>query len=390
MKKRIWRYCKHVLLTIVVLLFVGIGIVVSLHGSIDYGHEPARLNLDKEGPYVFYENDSTVAVNYIRGNKTDGFTVDKDFYQVNSDIQAQCYLPFDDSTFDFRINTGIEIPKSSYNDGQPILAISDIESGYRAFRDFLMATKVIDKNLKWSFGRGHLVLVGDFVDRGFSTTQVLWLIYKLEQEAEKEDGNVHFILGNHELKNLQGKYESASPKYYGVASILSKQHHDLYSSSSFLGRWMASKNTIERINGVLFTHGGIHPDIANFKVTLDEVNRINRDNYRKSYFPKPEKTIEQLLLSTKTGICWYRGYFKDDLSQAEIEKGIDAFDAKAVVVGHTIQWRVNKQFNGRVFAIDVKHPKDYNKNWPNKRSEGLLIEADKFYRVLADGTKKEL
>ncbi|MGB6153216.1 MAG: metallophosphoesterase [Pricia sp.] len=390
MKKRIWRYCKHILSTLIILLLTGVIVVVSLNGSIEYGQNPLRLDLDNEGPYVFYQNDSVLSVRYIRGNKADGFTVDQKAYGINDDIQALCYFPLDDSTFDFRINTSIEIPQSNYNDGQPLLAISDLESGYKTFRDFLVAHKVIDKNLKWIFGRGHLVLVGDFVDRGFSTTQVLWFIYKLEQEAKKEGGNVHFILGNHELKNLQGKYESASPKYYGVASILGKQHHDLYGSCSFLGRWMASKNTIERINGILFTHGGIHPDIANYRTTLDEINQINRDNYRKPYFPKPKKTLEQLLLSTKTGICWYRGYFKNDLSQTEIEKGIDAFDAQAVVVGHTVQWRVNKQFNGKVFAIDVKHPKDYNKNWPNKKSEGLLIDKGKYYRLLANGHKKEL
>ncbi|MGB7393965.1 MAG: metallophosphoesterase [Pricia sp.] len=389
MKKRIWRYCKHIFATIIGLLLIGISVLVSLHGSIDYGHDPTRLNLDKEGPYLFYENDSVLNINYIRGNKTDGFTVESKVHPINNPILARCYFPLDSSAFDFRIDTGIEIPKTSYNDGQPILAVSDIESGYKTFRDFLMAHKVIDQQLRWTFGKGHLVLVGDFVDRGYSTTQVLWFIYKLEQDARKKGGRVHFILGNHELKNLQGKYESASPKYYGVASILGKQHHDLYGPNSFIGRWMASKNTIERINGILFTHGGIHPDVANYKTTLSDINRINRDHYRKPYFPKPEKSIEQLLLSTKTGICWYRGYFKDNLSQAEVEKGINALGAKAVVVGHTLQWQVNKKFDGKVFAIDVKHSKDYKKNWPNKKSEGLLIEKGRYYRLSASVVLKE-
>ena len=85
-----------------------------------------------------------------------------------------------------------------------------------------------------------------------------------------------------------------------------------------------------------------------------------------------------------------RGYFKDDLSQEEVEKGINKFNAKAVVVGHTLQWSVKKLYNGKVFAIDVKHPKDYNKNWPNKKSEGLLITEGKYHRILANGKKLEL
>jgi hypothetical protein len=43
-----------------------------------------------------------------------------------------------------------------------------------------------------------------------------------------------------------------------------------------------------------------------------------------------------------------------------------------------------------VIGIDVKHSKDYHKNWPNKKSEALLIDGEKYYRVLANGRKKEI
>ena len=390
MKKRILRYLKHIFGTIGTLLIVGVIILLSLNGSFEYGTNPLNINLEKEGPYVFYDTDSTLNVNYIRGNKTDGFYLDKTEHPSNEETTVNCYFPLDNSSFDFTIKSEFNTPKAIYSDNQPIIAISDIESGYKTFRDFLINSKVIDQNLNWIFGKGHLVLVGDFVDRGFSTTQVLWFIYKLEQDAKIHGGNVHFIIGNHELYNMQGKFKSASYKYYGVASILGKQHHDLYNQNSFIGKWMASKNTLEIINGNLFTHGGIQPDIANYDITIDEVNEINRANYYKSYFPKPTESVEQLILSNRKGICWYRGYFRDDLSQEEVEKGIDKFNAKAVIVGHTVQRKVKKLYNGKVFGIDVKHPKDYNKNWPNKKSEGLLITEGKYYRVLANGKKKEL
>jgi hypothetical protein len=390
MKKRILRYLKHIFGTIICLLLVGLMVVLSLNGSLEYGNNPLAINLEKDGPYVFYETDSTLNVNYIRGNKTDGFYLDKTAYQSKDEILASCYFQLDTSSFNFIIKSEIISPKATYDDNQPILAVSDIESGFKTFRDFLIKNKVIDENLDWIFGKGHLVLVGDFVDRGFSTTQVLWFIYKLEQEAKKQGGHVHFIIGNHELYNMQGKFKSASYKYYGVASILGKQHHDLYNQNSFIGKWMASKNTLELINGHLFTHGGIHPDIAKYDVSIDQVNQINRENYYHSYYPKPKKSVEQLILSNKKGICWYRGYFKDDLSQEEVEKGIDKFNAKAIVVGHTLQWSVKELYQGKVFAIDVKHPKDYNKNWPSKSSEGLLIIDGKYYRLLADGEMLEL
>lgn len=387
MKKRIILYLKNVLGTILVVLVIGIAVLVCLNGSFEYGSNSLKMNLEKEGPYVFYENDSTLNVNYIRGNKTDGFYLDKTKHAINELIPASCYFSLDASSFDFNLKWEFEIPKTTYSDNQPIIAISDIESSYKTFRDFLIANKVLDSNLNWIFKKGHLVLLGDFVDRGFSTTQVLWFIYKLEQEAKKQGGKVHFIIGNHELYNMQGKYESASYKYYAVANILGKQHHDLYNENSFLGKWMASKNTMELINGHLFAHGGIHPDIVKYDVSIEKVNQINRANYYYSYYPKPKETVEQLILSNQKGICWYRGYFNDDLSQEEVEKGIKKFKAKDIIVGHTPQWSIKKRYDGKVFAIDVKHPKDYNKNWPNKKSEGLLITEKNYFRLKSNGKK---
>lgn len=390
MKKRIARYLKHILSTILLLGSIAVPFGLYHGAALHYGDHPLLYNIGNEGPYVFYKNDSILNVNYLKGNRDDGFYVDKKEYSINSEVSISSYFQLDSTSFDFKINPDIKIPKSTYLDGNPILAVSDIEGSYKAFRDFLINSNVIDTNLNWTFGKGHLVLVGDFVDRGWSVTQVLWFIYKLEQEAEEKGGFVHFIIGNHELKNMQGNYKSAADKYLAASNILGKFQSELYNSNSFLGKWMSSKNSIEKINGNLFAHGGIHPDVAASKLGLDEINQLIRNNYYKPYYPKTEKTTESLLTSNKTGICWYRGYFKEDLSQEEVEKGLNKFNAKSIVVGHTLQSKVNRQYNGKVIGIDVKHPKDYQKYWPKGESEGLLIEGNNYYRVFLNGEKKEI
>lgn len=390
MKKRIVRYIKHVVVTFVLLGTFGIGFGLYHGASLNYSENPIMMNWDKDGPYVFFNNDRTLTVNYIRGNQEDGFYLEREAYNMTATIPVRCHFPLDHTNFELNINTAIDIPKSTYNDNQKIIAISDIESNFKTFRDFLVHNKVIDKQLNWIFGNGHLVLLGDFVDRGFSTTQVLWFIYKLEQDAKRKGGTVHFILGNHEVKNLQGNFESTSPKYVHVSAILGKQQTELYSQHSFLGQWITTKNTIELINGILFTHGGIHPGIAQYDLTLDEVNQIVRANYYMPYYPKKERTIEQLLISSHRGIAWYRGYFREDLTQEEVARGLKMFGAKMIVVGHTLQSRIKKYYNGKVIGIDVKHPKDYSKSFPNYLSEGLLIENEKHYRLFHDGEKKEI
>lgn len=390
MKKRIFRYLKHVFITLFTLAIIAILFGLYHGASASYGHDPKRIAFDGDGPYAFYKNDSTLSVNYIKGNKDAGFYLDQKSYPTTQSISANCFFKLDSTQFHFSIKTDFKTPPSVYNDGNKILAISDIESGYKTFRDFLINSEVIDENLNWTFGKGHLVLVGDFVDRGFSTTQVLWFIYKLEQEAEKQGGHVHFIIGNHELKNMYGDFQAASLKYTFVTSILGKNQANLYDSNSVLGKWLASKNVIESINGNLFAHGGLHPEIADLNLSLSEINNLLRATYYTAPFPKADKKDTDILLSSKTGICWYRGYFKDDLTQEEVDKPLDKFNAKAIIVGHTLQSKVKSHYNGRVIAIDVKHSNDYHKNWPNKRSEGLLIDEHTYFRVFDDGELKEL
>lgn len=390
MKKNVFRYVKHISITFITLALI-IGSIGLYHGaSLRYSENPVCMNWDKDGPYVFFNSDSMLTVNYIRGNKTAGFYTDKNEYNAHLPIPATCFFPLDSTYFKFVINNNIAVPANSYMDNAAIIAISDMESSFYTFRDFLINNKVINKNLDWIFGNGHLVLLGDFVDRDFSATQVLWFIYKLEQAAKEKGGTVHYILGNHELKNMQGNFESASPKYFHIASILQKQQVGLYDSASFIGRWMSSKNTIEQINGILFAHGGMHPGLMEYNTNLNEINNIIRANYYAPYYPKAEKNLEQLLTSTHSGIAWYRGYFKENITQDKFEKLLATFNASAIVVGHTIQSSVHRRYKGKLVAIDVKHPKDYSKSFPFQHSEGILIEGNQYYRVLHTGEKKKI
>jgi hypothetical protein len=189
---------------------------------------------------------------------------------------------------------------------------------------------------------------------------------------------------------MYGDYLATSPKYYHVASLLGRKQVELYDQQSVIGKWMASKNAIEMINGHLFVHGGIHPDLGKSKLSMDEINQLIRNNYHHAFSPRSVKSTDQFVLSAVTGPCWYRGYFREDLTQQEVEAGLNKFKAKAVVVGHTLQRKVTRTFEGKVFGIDVKHPSDNRSDFPFGKSEGLLIEGDTYYRVLDTGRKCKL
>lgn len=386
MFKSVVRAVGHFLLVSVVLLVIGLGIVVSEHGSVNLGDAPLAYKMGGEGPFVFFENNQ-MAVKYIRGSRDEGFTVESEYYPLGNAVTADVYFALDDSTFSFLLNQSGQIQPAIYNDNEPILAISDLEGNFHTFREFLLAHGVVNQHYDWQFGLGHLVLLGDMVDRGQAVTQLLWFIYKLEQQALLAGGRVHYILGNHEIKNLQGNMQSAAEKYTPIAGFLGKSSAELFTEDTFWGRWLAAKNTVEMINDHLFVHGGLHPDVVKHQWSINAMNQRVRDYYRQMYYPGLADEKTESLLSTETGPAWFRGYLREEVTDDEFERVLAFYNARSMVVGHTIQFSVNSLFDNRLFAIDVKHPNDYRSSFPYKSSEGLLIQDGQFYRLTDDGEK---
>ena len=77
MKKRTVRYLKHLVATTLILGTLGVCFGLYHGASLHYGDHPLMMTIDNEGPYVFFDGDSAMNVNYIKGNKTDGFYVEK-------------------------------------------------------------------------------------------------------------------------------------------------------------------------------------------------------------------------------------------------------------------------------------------------------------------------
>lgn len=378
----------------IVLTFLIVGLI---YWGIDtdsfrYGRNSivSNENLENEGPFIF-EKDSAYQINYIKGNSEKGYFLNQQIENIDTDLSVKCYYYPDSTDFSIKLKTDFQNEKFEYEKPNKIIAISDIESNYKVFRDFLIVNKVIDENLNWTFGKGHLVLNGDFIDRSYFTTQVLWFIYKLEQDAENNGGKVHYILGNHEIMNIQGDNRDSKWKYKNVAAILGLKQYQLYDTTMHLGKWLNTKNVVERIGSYLFVHAGLSPELIDQQVELKEINQIAKENYQITYFPKSHQSnAERYILNTRTSPYWYRGYFEDDLEQFQIDKISDYYNCSQIIVGHTIQNNVNRIFEGKIVGIDVKHPQDYYKYFPKLHAQGLLIENEKFYRIDDEGKKTEI
>ncbi len=334
----------------------------------------------EDGPYVLYRDGQVIVkyVDYRDGRKT----VREESRPLPEKDRLELTVRTDDpgKTFPVKLKTNLEAERVEYPKPGKLLVISDIEGNFRAFRKLLQASGVINDRFGWSFGDGHLVLTGDFVDRGNQVTEVLWLIYSLEEQAAAAGGHVHFILGNHEIMNLNGDLRYVNPVYIEHAALMKETFMQLFGADAELGRWLRTKNVMEKVGDILFVHGGISPELNDMNLSLARINKLARPHYDNTRYRYPDRKVE--LLYSDDGPFWYRGYYAGDPSGKtdQLDSTLYQFNVKHVSTGHTvIADTISVHGDGKLINTDVHHAKGH--------SEALLVEEGRFFRVNQAGTR---
>lgn len=313
-----------------------------------------------DGPHVFYRG-KNVVVKYIveRNAGTKGITR---IYPNKKATQLTCMIPESGDQFSFLLQDSLSTSPSVYPASKRLLALSDIEGNFQSLKIMLQSAGVMDEQFNWTYGTGDLVLNGDFFDRGLNVTETLWLLYKLDGEAKAAGGKLHFILGNHEIMNLQGKTQYVRNKYLKNVKLLGEDYKYWFDENSELGRWLRTKNAVEKIGDLVFCHGGISLDLVNTALSLSEINKIVRQNLGKSNaeITSPEAKI---IFDKRVGIFWYREMAKNLLPKQDIDAIMAYLGAESIVLGHTLKQDLVAYYEGRVICIDLYHDENLRKGF---------------------------
>jgi len=195
-------------------------------------------------------------------------------------------------------------------------------------------------------------------------------------------------LGNHEIMVLQGDQRYINDKYRTVSELLLKMPlYELYGPTTELGRWLRTRNTVLKINNVLFVHGGIHPFAMAKKMTISSIN----NNIRRGIdLSKEEIRADEDLnfIFRGMGPVWYRGFFEEGKNYHQLtDQHIDViqsyFDVKKIVVGHTTQESVHYIHGERIIAVDSGMQF-------GDRGEGALVTKDDVFTTTLDGKAKPI
>lgn len=313
---------------------------------------------------------------------------------------------------------------------QKIVAVGDLHGDYDSFVDILKGTGLVDKKIRWTGGKSHLVQIGDVMDRGDYAKEIFDLLMRLEKEAEKAGGKVHLLLGNHEEMNiidiafdyenyitlkqfkdfLPDKYKESKEK--GIIEYYKKQasegHRPGYTLDEILsnywdtirrramadkedearikywtnfnekfGKWLVEHNVVIKINDIIFVHGGISEKFSTWKLgDINDRMRLELDSFIKK---NPISSEDLQVVYQSEGPLWYRVLAMNEIKDEDLKPVVDEIfknlGIKHMVLAHS--WRIVKskkdmeRLEGRIWVIDTGIS---SKIYRGGRETALIIE----------------
>lgn len=357
-----------------------------------------------------------------------------------------------------------------------IVAIGDVHGDLDALVSILQEADLIDDQRRWSGGNAILVQTGDLLDRGAYDKQVMDLLMELEKQAPRSKGRVVVLLGNHEMMNITGDLRYVAPEVYSNfadgkseqrrekayqdyvkllhqrAQVLGKtaeitpdfelqwmkehppgflEYREALDPKGRYGSWLRKRPVVFQVADTLFLHGGIHPNLAAFKVEelnqriKDEIEAFDtftqqmvRDKLILSFFSFNEivssvreevewreaegaREDRQLTLLKNflnfpgwlsihaDGPLWFRGFaqWSEEEAAQQLPQLLEGFKVKRFVVGHTPQlpMKIQMRFRGKVYLIDTGMLSSY---YQGGGASALEIQDGKFTAIYLDRRKE--
>ena len=267
-----------------------------------------------------------------------------------------------------------KIAKSIYPKQDRILVIGDLHGDFDKTKELFKKLKLIDNSDNWiAFPKKTFVVqMGDQVDgggRGDGDTRgelkLLKFMEDINKKALQVGGAVISLIGNHEIMNLIGDFRYASEhdiKDVGgieVRKKIFKPGGDLFNKLS------CTRNVVVKIGSWVFVHAGILPNhVNNYNLAENNTQSIIKgDKWFESVnnlmrlFMQGKKTtfdteIQKLFLNEK-GIIWDREYGSNEPKCEIWDKTKKLLGADKIVIGHTIQEKINSKCDEQIWRVDV-------------------------------------
>jgi len=204
----------------------------------------------------------------------------------------------------------------------------------------------------WTGGKRTLVSVGDLIDKGPQSLEVLDLMMSLQRQAPAAGGAVIVTLGNHEAEFLARPGKKKAIEFERELGQRGIDYRDVAAGKNEYGQFMLSMPLAARVNGWFFAHAG-----STSGQSLKQLGQHFREVVDSGRWKNPFLVGDDSVLEA-------RKWWKD---------GSDVGDVAALPAGHIVfghdpgafrdKGTIQARNEGRLFLIDVGMTRvfDYSK-----------------------------
>ncbi len=231
-----------------------------------------------------------------------------------------------------------------------LVAIGDVHGDLAATRSALKAAGAIDDSDNWIGGKLVVVQTGDVLDRGDDEQAILDLLFVLEGKAKAAGGELILLLGNHELMNAAGDFRYVTPR---SRNAFGDRVAALKPGGEYAKK-LAAYDVVTIVGDTVFAHA---EPVGPFATQLEEVNMSSRcwlDGQGGSGYEPP------IAMTSEDSPVWTRAYGMETADCDAAKAAMTAIGVKRIVVGHTVQEKINSVCDGAVWRIDVGLAKLYD------------------------------
>jgi hypothetical protein len=265
--------------------------------------------------------------------------------------------------------------KGIYKMVEKIVVIGDIHADYEILLAVLKKAGLINDKLEWIGGKTYLVMIGDLVDgkaridnwNGDSDIKVINFLSKLIKLAKRKGGDVIILLGNHEFMNIRGNFTYSGSN--GIKQMGGELKRLKYFNNQFLS--FANKCFLAvNIGGWIFCHAGIVPEISK-KYSIPKLNAMLH-KFLSNQMNLHEDSVFFDIISGENGILTTREFGTNNINCKRLISTLENLNANHMVIGHTVQEKVNDICNKKLWRVDVGLSRAFGNN-PRKNLGFLLI-----------------
>ena len=215
-----------------------------------------------------------------------------------------------------------------------LFAVGDVHGDFLNFQKLLVSAKVIaltgplPTDFVWLGGKSVFVQLGDIINKGDDSVNVLKLAMSLEAKAKAAGGLAIFVAGNHEIGFVAAPFD---PKYSALRKELSGKRmgpcSEDFSPTESIGAWLRNRPAAVEVNGIFLSHSGWSQNRSLADIGLQYEKFIDSNNWDNEFScgnHDPKAATEGFFNAER----WWGD------SGEQFESALAALSVKQIVFGH--------------------------------------------------------